>query len=94
MKTDFKKGKRYFIAGSLVVILVVGVIVVLRNKEIEIKFDENGRFVDPEKKWYEGQVQFMKKVVDWQERLVEMKKLDDFGGSTPQETFEIGRAHV
>ena len=88
MEINFKQGKKYFISGFVVVVLVVGVVMVLKNKEIEIKFDENGRMVVPDKKWYEGQMEFAEKVVDLQERLVEMKKLDDFGGATPQETFD------
>ncbi len=86
MKINFKRGKKYFIGGFLVVLLVIGGVFV-RNKEIEIKFDENGRIIVADKKWYEGPVQFAKKVVDLQERLEEMQKLDDFGGATPEETF-------
>jgi len=86
MKINFKRGKKYFISGFLVIFLVVGGVFV-RNKEIEIKFDENGRIIVADKKWYEGQVQFAKKLVDLQERLEEMQKLDDFGGATPEETF-------
>ena len=74
--------------GILGVILVVGGVVLLKNKEIEIKFDENGSLVVPDKQWYESPMQFAEKVVDLQERLEEIQKLDDFGGATPQETFD------
>jgi len=88
MMKNIKTGKKYFIGGFLVLILVLGVFVVLRNKEIKIQFDENGRVIVMDKKWYEGPIQFAKKVVNLQERLEEMKKLDDFGGATPQETMD------
>jgi len=88
MMKNIKTGKKYFISGFLVLILVLGVFVVLRNKEIKIQFDENGRVIVMDKKWYEGPIQFAKKVVNLQERLEEMKKLDDFGGATPQETMD------
>jgi len=87
MMKNIKTGKKYFIGGFLVLILVLGVFVVLRNKEIKIQFDENGRVIVMDKKWYESPIQFAKKLVDLQERLEEMKKLDDFGGATPQETM-------
>jgi len=88
MMKNIKTGKKYFIGGFLVLILVLGVFVVLRNKEIKIQFDENGRVIVMDKKWYESPIQFAKKLVDLQERLEEMKKLDDFGGATPQETMD------
>ena len=88
MMKNIKTGKKYFIGGFLVLILVLGVFVVLRNKEIKIQFDENGRVIVMDKKWYEGPIQFAKKVVNLQERLEEMKKLDDFGRDTPQETMD------
>ncbi|MEA2112602.1 MAG: hypothetical protein U9P50_01345 [Patescibacteria group bacterium] len=88
MKINFKQSKKYFIGVLVLVILVGGSLYVLRNKEIEIKFNENGSLVVPDKKWYEGHLSFSKRVIDLQDRLEEMEKNDDFGGATPQETFD------
>ena len=89
MKINFKKGRKYFIGFLLLVIIVGGSLYFFRNKEIEIKFDENGSLVVPDKQWYEGYLSFTKRVVDLQDRFLEMGKMDDFGGATPQETFDV-----
>ncbi len=88
MKINFKQGKKCFIGFLVLIIVVGGGLYILRNTEIEIKFDENGSLVVPDKKWYEGYLSFSERVVDLQDRLLEMEKMDDFGGATPQETFD------
>ncbi len=85
---NMKPRKKYFIGGFLVLVLAIGVFLMLQNRELEVNFDENGVLVVPEKEWFESQTQFNKKLVDLFDRLEEMKAQDDFGGETPQETFD------
>jgi len=80
--------KKYLIGGFLAVLLGIGVVLMLQNRELEIVFDENGVWIVPEKAWFESQVQFNKKLVNLFDRLEEMQAKDNFGGSTPQETFD------
>ena len=85
---NVKPRKKYLIGSFLVVLLVVGGIIMLQNRELKVRFDENGVLVIPEKEWFESQTQFNKKLVDLFERLEERQAQDDFGGATPQETFD------
>jgi len=87
-KINFKKGKKYFIGGLVLVLLLVLIVVMVKNKRIEINFDENGSAIAPEKMWYESQKQYMEKIVTWQDKLLEMQASDDFGGATPEETMD------
>lgn len=79
------KRKLIFMLG--VVVILAGSCFYLQNKEMEVSFNENGSLIVPEKQWYEGQTQYLKKIVALEEKLKEMEAQDNFGGATPQETF-------
>jgi len=88
MMRSLEPRKKCMVGFLVVVLLIMGVWLVLQNREIEIRFDENGGLIVPDKPWYEGNIQYMKKVADLETRLLEMEKQDNFGGATPQETFD------
>lgn len=85
-KLDIEQGKKYFI-GVLVLAIIISIGVLIKNQAIEIEFDEKGNPILPDKHWYESQKQYLEKVVDWQEKLLERQSQDNFGGATPEETL-------
>ena len=88
---EFLKDKKYFIGGFLVLILISGALYFTQRAErpIEIKFDERGVVVLPEKGSQESNKDYAERIVDLQKRIKEMMKKDDFGGETPEETLQL-----
>jgi len=85
-RLNIKQSKKYLV-GILVLLVLVGMGVIWQGKKFEIRFDERGVALAPEKMWYESQQQYMEKLVDWQEELLERQSQDNFGGATPEETL-------
>ena len=91
MNMEFLKDKKYFIGGFLLLILILGVLYFTQkvDQPIEIKFDERGVVIPPEKGPNESYLSYSQKIADLQGRIKEMMEKDDFGGETPEETLQL-----
>ena len=89
------KNKRNIIytLGVVVVLVLVGLYFQNNGGELEIKFDENGDLVYPDKRLGENLSNYQERVVAYQDKYVkyleEFNKQDIYGGNTPEETLEL-----
>ncbi len=91
MNRRFIKDKKYFIGALFALALIFGAVYFTRQSErpIEIKFDERGVVIPPEKGPRESQRDYAERIVDLQKGIKEMMKKDDVGGETPEETLRL-----
>ena len=89
MNIKIMGNKKYFMGVLVLILVVLGGYYYQNNNDLEMKFDENGVLIMPEKNTLESRVEYAKRLLAVTEKYKEAYYNDDFGGSTPQETLDL-----